>query len=228
MTTEAFQAYSNFWYVQAQAQADQGQYLVPPTTTFTQPPTQPIVKLSKLVKEARQLGCETFLSTVDVVKAKNYLKRVSHTLAAMKLDDELKLKVATRLIDKSTATWWNNLKLRSTALVTWDLFVQEFNEHYYTHFHQDQKRQEFFKLKQFGKFVKKYETKLRQLAEFVLELANFQEYLCFKFEKALSLRIREKMSITRSQSYKEVVQLAPRAEKLTGERMSQSNFQKRK
>ena len=36
------------------------------------------------------------------------------------------------------------------------------------------------------------------------------------------------MSITRSQTYMEVVQLALRAKKLTGERISQSNFQKRK
>ena len=58
----------------------------------------------------------------------------------MELDDELKLRVATRLIDKNATTWWDNLKLRSTAPVIWDLFVQEFNEQYYTHFHRDQKR----------------------------------------------------------------------------------------
>ena len=42
----------------------------------------------------------------------------------------------------------------------------------------------------------KYETKLRELSEFVPELANFEEYLCSKFEKGLSLEIKEKMSIT--------------------------------
>ena len=36
----------------------------------------------------------------------------------MELDDELKLKVVTRLIDKSVANWWDNLKLKSTAPVT--------------------------------------------------------------------------------------------------------------
>ena len=40
-----------------------------------------------------------------------------------------------------------------------------------------------------------YETELRMSLEFVLELANFEEYLCFKFEEDLSLEIREKMSI---------------------------------
>ena len=36
------------------------------------------------------------------------------------------------------------------------------------------------------------------------------------------------MSISGSQSYKEVVQLALRAKKITGERMSRGSFQKRK
>ena len=42
------------------------------------------------------------------------------------------------------------------------------------------------------------------------------------------MEIRKKMSITRTQSYKKMVQLALRAEKLTSERMSRSNFLNRK
>ena len=76
-----------------------------------------MVKLSKLVKEARQLGCKTFSSIIDIITTKNWLNRVSNILIDMELDDEFKLKVATRLIDKSTATWWDNLKLRSITLV---------------------------------------------------------------------------------------------------------------
>ena len=41
-----------------------------------------------------------------------------------------------------------------------------------------------------------YETEPRELSEFVPKLANFKEYLCSKFEEGLSLKIREKMSIT--------------------------------
>ena len=89
-----------------------------PTITFAQPLAQAVVKLSKLVKKTRQLGCETFFGTVDDVVAKNWLKKVSDTLIDMELNDELKLGVATRLIDKSDATWWDNLKLRFTAPVT--------------------------------------------------------------------------------------------------------------
>ena len=99
---------------------------------------------------------------------------------------------------------------------------------YYTHFHKDQKRQEFFKLKQFGRSVIEYEIELRKIVEFVPDLANSEEHLCSKFEEGLSLKIREKMSITRSQSYKEVVQLALRTEKLTSERCLEVIFKKEK
>ena len=120
MTPKAYQAYLNFWYAQtqAQAQASQVPYPAPPPTTFTQSSTQLEVKLSKLIKEARLLGCETFSGMVDAVVAKNWLKRVTDILTDMELNDSLKLKVATRLMDKSATTWWDNFKLRISTLIT--------------------------------------------------------------------------------------------------------------
>ena len=47
---------------------------------------------------------------MDFVVTKNWLKRVSDTLIDMKLDDELKLRVAIRLMDMSATIWWDNLK----------------------------------------------------------------------------------------------------------------------
>ena len=78
---------------------------MPLTITLPQSSTTSGIKLSKLIKKARTLDCETSSGTVDAVVARNWLKKVSDTLNDMELDDELKLKVATRLIDKSAATW---------------------------------------------------------------------------------------------------------------------------
>ena len=77
MTPEAYQAYANFWYAQAQAQAQAGlgQFPMPPMTNLPQSSTTSGVKLSKLIKEARTLGCETFSGTVDAVVARNWLKK---------------------------------------------------------------------------------------------------------------------------------------------------------
>ena len=64
-----------------------------------------------------------FFGIVDVVAAKNWLKRIFDTLIDMELNDELKLRVTSKLIDKIAASWWDNVKLRSTAPIIWDLFV---------------------------------------------------------------------------------------------------------
>ena len=73
MTPKMYQAYVNFWYAQAQAQAQPGlrQFPMPPTTTLSQSSTLLGIKLSKLIKEARTLGCETFSGSVDAIVAKN-------------------------------------------------------------------------------------------------------------------------------------------------------------
>ena len=84
---------------------------------------------------------------MDEVVARNWLNKAFDTLTDMELDENLKLKVAIRLMDKSAATWWNNLKLHTSTPITWDLFIQEFNDQFYTRYHRDQKRQEFFRLK---------------------------------------------------------------------------------
>ena len=65
-----------------------------------------------------------------------------------------------------------------------------------------------------------YEIKLKELAKFVPEVVGSKEYLCSKFEEGLNLEIREKMSVFRSQNYKEVIQLALKAKKLANERVA--------
>ena len=69
-----------------------------------------------------------------------------------------------------------------------------------------------------------YESELRELADFVPELANSEEYLCSKFEEGLSLEIQKKMLVFGSQNYKKVIQFALKARKLIGERKFQGNF----
>ena len=100
VTPEAYQAYMNFGY--AQTQAGQMPYMVSPPplpTTYAQPSTQSGVKLSKLVKKARLLGCQTFSGSVNAIMAKNWIKKVSDTMVDMELEDTLKLRVAMRLLD---------------------------------------------------------------------------------------------------------------------------------
>lgn len=185
--------------------------------------------LSKLLKEARQLGCNSFDGATDARAAKEWLKRVLTTFEDMGIEDDLKLKVAVRLLQSRASTWWETLKGRSDDPLTWSDFLREFDEEYYTRFHRDQKRQQYMRLIQGSKTVAEYETELKDLANFVPEIVGSEEALCSKFEEGLNLSVREKMAITGTQSFKEVVQLALRAEKLVkeGKRLREDIARKR-
>ena len=51
-------------------------------------------------------------------------------------------------------------------------------------------------MRQLGRTVVEYETELRELAEFVPEVINSEDYLCSKFEEGLNLEVREKMFVS--------------------------------
>ena len=52
--------------------------------------------------------------------------------------------------------------------------------------------------------------------------------MCSKFEEGLNLEVREKMSVFDNQDYKQVVQLALRAKKLTNEWVAKESSRKRR
>ncbi|WRX12317.1 zinc finger protein [Theobroma cacao] len=98
--------------------------LVPPPPI---PPETPNVFISKKLKEARQLGYVSFTGELDVIVARDWIIQVSETLTYMGLDDEMKLKVATRLFEKRARTLWNSVKSRSPLPLTWMNFLLEFD-----------------------------------------------------------------------------------------------------
>ncbi|EOY19000.1 Gag protease polyprotein [Theobroma cacao] len=127
MPTEAAQALAAFFAaIAGQAQTGQVPPVVPPATPLVPPPIQD-VSISKKLKEARQLGCVSFTCELDATVAKDWINQVSETLSDMGLDDDMKLMVATRLLEKRARTWWNSVKSRSATPQIWSDFLREFD-----------------------------------------------------------------------------------------------------
>ena len=66
--------------------------------------TKPPKELSKLIKEARLLGCENFSGVYDATVAREWIERIKDTFRDMKLDDKAKMMVVTRLLEKRAKT----------------------------------------------------------------------------------------------------------------------------
>ncbi|WRX25693.1 Retrotransposon gag domain - like 10 [Theobroma cacao] len=182
------------------------------------PPQTPDVSISKKLKEARQLGYVSFTGELDATAAKDWIISVSETLADMGLDDEMKLKVATRLFEKRARTWWSSVKSRSPTSLTWTNFLREFDGQYYTYFHQKEKKREFLSLKQGNMTIEEYETCFNELILYIPKLVRLEQDQVNYLEEGLRNEIRERMIVTGKESYKKVVQMALRAEKLAIEK----------
>ncbi|EOY19843.1 Gag protease polyprotein [Theobroma cacao] len=117
MPLEVAQALAAFFIATAsQAQISQVPHIVPPATPTV--PPMPNISISKKLKEARQLGCISFMGELDPTIAKDWINQVSKTLSNMRLEDDMKLMVATQLLEKRARTWWNSVKSRTTTPLT--------------------------------------------------------------------------------------------------------------
>ncbi|OMO86567.1 reverse transcriptase [Corchorus capsularis] len=118
-------------YGAAQPSAGFGYQFPPPPTNFTSGtafggPTP----LSKILKEVRNLGVDTFVGTKDAIKAKDWLDSVTSAFEDMNLVEPQRVKIASRLLDEEAKAWWVSVKDRTQGGVTWEMFVSEFHKEY--------------------------------------------------------------------------------------------------
>ncbi|WRX23681.1 Retrotransposon gag domain - like 10 [Theobroma cacao] len=203
MSLEVVQALAAFLTaITGQAQAGQAPPAVspsappvPPPPPLLVPPQAPDVSISKKLKEARQLSCISFKGDLDATAAKDWIIQVSETLNDMRLDDDMKLMVATRLLEKRARTWWNSMKSRSTVPSTWSDFLREFDGQYYTYFHQKEKKREFLSLKQGSLTIEEYEARFNELMSYVPDLVKIELDQANYFEEGLRNEIRDCMIV---------------------------------
>ncbi|WRX23776.1 Retrotransposon gag domain - like 10 [Theobroma cacao] len=161
--------------------------------------------------------------------AKDWIIQELETLNDMRLEDDMKLMVATRLLEKKARTWWNSVKSHFTTPPTWLDFLREFDGQYYTHFHQKEKNREFLSLKQRSLTIEEYEARFNKLMSYVPNLVKTEQDQANYFEEGLRNEIKDRMTVMGKELYKEVVQIALRAEKLGTEyRRIQVEFAKRR
>ncbi|EOY08556.1 Gag protease polyprotein, putative [Theobroma cacao] len=105
MPPEVVQTLAAFFIAMAgQAQTGQVPPIVPPTTpTCTQK-----AHLKRYPTRLYDRGCVSFTGELDPTVAKNWINQVLKTLSDMRLEDDMKLMVATRLLEKRARTGWNS------------------------------------------------------------------------------------------------------------------------
>ncbi|CAH9143139.1 unnamed protein product [Cuscuta epithymum] len=179
----------------------------------------PIIRISKYLKEARDLGCKPFDGTGDISIAAEWIKRFNEAALDMQLPPNMKMRVATRLLEGMASTWWDGVKGKYGENVTWENFRQEFFNQYYSDFEVNLKRREYTNLTQGGRYtVRQLEHKFRELAEFIPEYACDENRMVNHFWDALDLDVRERATQLPNMTFSQVVEQGLKGEKEWEER----------
>ncbi|CAH9077849.1 unnamed protein product [Cuscuta europaea] len=68
------------------------------------------VRISKYLKEARALGCRSFDGTSDITVTADWIKKVKDAARDMQITTDVKLTIASRLLDGMASTWWEAIE----------------------------------------------------------------------------------------------------------------------
>ncbi|CAH9103049.1 unnamed protein product [Cuscuta epithymum] len=125
----------------------------------------------------------------------------------MQISPDVKLTVASRLLEGIASTWWESVEGKYHGEVSWLNFEQEFYDQYYTDYEKNVKRREYTNLKQKeGVSVKQLEQDFRTLARFLPEYAINEDRMSEHFWDALLLDIRDRATYSRHMTFSEVVE----------------------
>ncbi|CAH9113121.1 unnamed protein product [Cuscuta epithymum] len=166
-----------------------------------------VVRISKYLKEARALGCRSFDGTGDITVATDWIKKVKDASRDMQISPDVKLTVASRLLEGMASTWWEGVEGKYRGDISWENFEREFYAQYYSDFEVNVKRREYTNLKQKeGCTVKQLEQEFRTLARFLPEYAIDEDRMTEHFWDALLLDIRDRATYSRLMTFSEVVE----------------------
>jgi hypothetical protein len=113
---------------------------IKPTVSKAVTATNDMVHLVHLVKSMREMGCEPYSGEQDAKVAGRWIRKVEKTMIQIKITHDLRVDCATQLLSDGAMTWWETVQLRrATETLSWDDFKIEFENQYYSKYHQKMK-----------------------------------------------------------------------------------------
>ncbi|XP_057482045.1 uncharacterized protein LOC130768978 [Actinidia eriantha] len=106
--------------------------------------------------------------------------------------------------------WWEVMRRMMNAQlggvpITWQQFVEIYNNQYFSHIYHTQKEQDFITLKQGRMLVVEYEEQFIALSQFAPELVCTEDAKCKQFEQGLDLLIRSHVPVFEITRYTELL-----------------------
>ncbi|KAG5564198.1 hypothetical protein RHGRI_000407 [Rhododendron griersonianum] len=172
-----------------------------------------------LLERFRKLFTTEFGGSVIPSEAKEWLKSVVRVFDAMGVIDAQKVTLATFNLKRTARTWWEALLRQLTAplpgvtpvvrrVVTWERFVQGFNDQYCPQSYQLRQEANFTHLVQGDMTVSEYEARFAELSEYAPELVDTEARKCKRFRLGLSSKVVPRLTTYETEDYAALVEMA--------------------
>ncbi|GMH03676.1 hypothetical protein Nepgr_005515 [Nepenthes gracilis] len=152
-----------------------------------------------------------FMGEPDPIKAENWIRRLEKTFKFIKCSEEEKVKCATFKLYGEADHWWIIKKKflnQEMEVITWDRFLEVFNEKYIPKSFREKMEEEFICLRQGGSSVAQYGAKFLELSRFAPYLVSDETMMAKRFLLGLNDVIRKQLVPHDLTSYNEVLDRA--------------------
>ncbi|KAG8651668.1 hypothetical protein MANES_06G011625v8 [Manihot esculenta] len=185
----------------------------------------------EIVDRTRCLGAYDFEGSSDADIADKWLKKVLKVFELMKLTDADKVDNIHGLLQGKADGWFDGIRRRHRVRLTWDQFIYEFRQEYFSESYRKGKQDAFFRLFQGSLSIREYVDKFEDLYCFVSDILPSEKAKCDRFRQGLHVNIRSSMTWFRGNNFRELVEAALNVEKVKQEekeyeqRMSRKHMQ---
>ncbi|XP_065869079.1 uncharacterized protein [Euphorbia lathyris] len=173
--------------------------------------TGPLIDLN--YERLRKMGAENFEGTTDPTKAEEWLKDTKRVLARLKCTLEQRLDYIVSLLKKHAITWWESIErvVIAPRVLTYEDFKKEFADKYMPRVYRDEKKVEFYNLKQGNMTIAEYELRFAELSKYALDAVATEEDKCYRFKQGLRLEIQKFLAV-KITNFKILLEIATRVE----------------
>nr|XP_027093680.1 uncharacterized protein LOC113714080 [Coffea arabica] len=160
--------------------------------------------------------------------AEKWLEKMIDIFAALHYTEERQVIFVVFQLEGAARSWWNMIRMkweREQTPRTWVNFMREFNAKYFPPLIQEQKEDEFIKLRQGAQTVVEYESHITRLSKFAPELIVTEQRRIQRFTQGLNVEIQKDLAVAQINTFSDAVKKALRVENL---RLQVRTFQVKK
>ncbi|XP_011627165.1 uncharacterized protein LOC105421435 [Amborella trichopoda] len=169
-----------------------------------------------LIERFRRLAPPTFLGHGGVEKAERWKRQVEKIFEVLHCSDEQKVRLGAIMLEGDAEHRWGLVKQsweKSGIEVTWENFLEAFNEKYFPDLVRERMDVEFIEQQQGGLFVEQYAAKFAKLSRYAPHIINTEARKGSKFERGLRPEIRERVLSANLKTFSPLVDLAIKIER---------------